>query len=136
MEGIASFFILFYFIYYYFFFSSQRPFVPLLLLDPPFFTINLFLSTTLSTGMTGVSSMASDFTVTWQLFFLRTTGRDRKFYCPGGVVYVVSSPHATEETGAVGREIESRQGIRRQLKKGIAFFVYRDHGTCEGLSSV
>jgi hypothetical protein len=31
---------------------------------------------------------------------------------PGGVVYVVvSSLPATEETGAMGREIKSRQGI-------------------------
>jgi hypothetical protein len=36
--------------------------------------------------------------------------------CPGGVVYVVvSSPLATEEIGAMGREIESRQAF---FKKG------------------
>jgi hypothetical protein len=31
---------------------------------------------------------------------------------------VVTSPPATEEIGAMGRAIESRQGIGRQLKKG------------------
>jgi hypothetical protein len=32
--------------------------------------------------------------------------------CPNGVVYiVVSSPSATEDIGAMGLEIESRQGI-------------------------
>jgi hypothetical protein len=30
---------------------------------------------------------------------------------------VVSSPYATDETGAMGREIESRQGIGGLLKK-------------------
>jgi hypothetical protein len=33
----------------------QRPLVPLLLLGPPFFPIILFRSTTLSTGMTGIT---------------------------------------------------------------------------------
>jgi hypothetical protein len=34
---------------------GQQPFVPLLLLGPPFFLIILFDSTTLSTGMPGIS---------------------------------------------------------------------------------
>jgi hypothetical protein len=29
--------------------------------------------------------------------------------CPCGVVYIVSSPPATEDIGAMGREFESRQ---------------------------
>jgi hypothetical protein len=37
------------------FFFGQRPLVPLLLLGPPFFPIILFGSTTLLTGMTGIS---------------------------------------------------------------------------------
>jgi hypothetical protein len=37
------------------FWGGQRPLVPLLLLGPPFFTIILFGSTTLLTGMTGIS---------------------------------------------------------------------------------
>jgi hypothetical protein len=36
-------------------FFGQRPLVPLLLLGPPFFLIILFGSTTLLTGMTGIS---------------------------------------------------------------------------------
>jgi hypothetical protein len=38
-----------------FLFLGQRPLVPLLLLGPPFFPIILFGSTTLLTGMTGIS---------------------------------------------------------------------------------
>jgi hypothetical protein len=37
------------------FFTGQRPLVPLLLLGPPFFPIILLVSTTLLTGMTGIS---------------------------------------------------------------------------------
>jgi hypothetical protein len=37
------------------FLGDQRPFMPFLILGPPFFPIIIFLSTTLLTGMTGIS---------------------------------------------------------------------------------
>jgi hypothetical protein len=41
------------------------------------------------------------------------TGHKNLRPCPGGVVYIVaSSPAATEETGTMGREIESRKSKR------------------------
>jgi hypothetical protein len=47
-----------------------------------------------------------------KLLFRNTTKRgcfkDKQFVCPGGV--------ATEETGAMGREIESHQGMGGSLK--------------------
>jgi hypothetical protein len=46
------------------------------------------------------------------LFALAWRHRRNLDLCPGGVVYlVVSSPPATEETGAMGSEIKSRQCI-------------------------
>jgi hypothetical protein len=51
-------------------FSGQQPLVPLLLLlSPSFFLIILFGSTTLLTGITGISY---DFSVTWQFLSKRT----------------------------------------------------------------
>jgi hypothetical protein len=42
----------------------------------------------------------------WKLDYFET-------FCTGGIAYVVvMSPPATEETGAMGREIKSRQGFR------------------------
>jgi hypothetical protein len=39
--------------------------------------------------------------------------------CPGGVVtLVVSSPPVTEAIGAMGREIESCQGVHRKRRIG------------------
>jgi hypothetical protein len=56
-------------------FLGQRPLVPLLLLGLPFFPIVLFGSTTLLTGMTGISlhmQLASDFSVARQCLSKRT----------------------------------------------------------------
>jgi hypothetical protein len=55
-------------IVFFFCFLGQRPLVPLLLLGLPFFSDYSFWSTTLLTGMTGISlhmqcAMASDFSV-------------------------------------------------------------------------
>jgi hypothetical protein len=47
-------------------------------------------------------------------------------YCPdGGRGLMVSSPPATEETGAMGREIETRQGMYRVIAifKNANFFA-------------
>jgi hypothetical protein len=41
--------------FFFVFFFGQRHLVPLLLFGPPFFLIIFFLSTTLLTGMTGIS---------------------------------------------------------------------------------
>jgi hypothetical protein len=38
-------------------------------------------------------------------------------FSPGGVVSLASSLPSTEETGAIGREIECRQGIGWKFKK-------------------
>jgi hypothetical protein len=42
-------------LFFSFFFFGQQPLVALLLLGPSFFQIILFLSTALSTGVTGIS---------------------------------------------------------------------------------